>query len=363
MLVRDFYNEVWWPRCLERLREVTQESYYCSWKNHIEPALGDLDFNDVTPRVLDKWLKEKKITASVWRVAKAFIRTAYKYEIIDRDPCDRCLNAPPRKRPNPPTISYWQMQELMDGLRDTPIYTTICCSCYCGLRREESCALEWEDFEWNIEDGEMSFVNITKGVQYIHGREITVDPKTVLSRRRLPLPHELVRRIYPYRGEGRLLGDLHVHQAAARYRRYTRERGLPYVPLSNLRTSWATYMVNSGAPISLISRYMGHADVETTVKWYTKPKEEDLQELTKVWGHPAKYKYNTQRPDLMSESLAENMYAQRNIPVISATPKPSKSQANKDTKLKINLQSIDRDSLPETVDIKYVLSQVLGIDL
>ena len=300
MLTQEFHDEVWWPRCEERLREVTLESYNCCWKNHIAPAMAHMDLKDITPRFLDKWIRENNITPSVWRVTKAFIRTAYKYEEIDRDPCDRCLNAPPRKRPNPPTLSYDQMQELMDGLIDTNIYTTICCSCYCGLRREESCALEWSDFEWGIEDGELSYLNITKGVQYIHGREIMVEPKTILSRRRIPLPHELVRRIYPYRKEnGRLLGKWHVHQAADFYRECTKARKLPHVPMSNLRTSWATYMVNTGAPISLISRYMGHADVETTVRWYTKPSETELIELTSLWNRPSKNKYDSDRPELM----------------------------------------------------------------
>lgn len=352
MLAQEFYDEVWWPRCEERLREVTQESYYCCWKNHIGPAIGHMDLRDITPRFLDKWLKEKKITASVWKVVKAFIRTAYKYEEIDRDPCDRVLNVPPRKRPQPPTISYWQMQELMDGLKDTAIYTTICCSCYCGLRREEACALEWEDFEWNITDGEMSYVNITKGVQYIHGREIVVEPKTVLSRRRLPLPHELVRRIYPYRGTGRLLGNLHVHQAAARYRSWTKKRGLPYVPMSNLRTS--------GAPISLISRYMGHADVETTVKWYTKPSESDLDELTKVWGHPAKYKFDTKRPELMR---APELIEPDEEPLVTEAKDNNNITVAKNSKPAVDLKSINRSDLPETVDILYVLEQVLGIKL
>lgn len=94
MTANEFYEQVWWPRCKENLREVTQESYYCSWKNHIKPAFGDMELKDITPRSLDEWLKNEHITASVWRVTKAFIRTAYKYEEIDRDPCDRCLSIP-----------------------------------------------------------------------------------------------------------------------------------------------------------------------------------------------------------------------------------------------------------------------------
>lgn len=322
MLAKDFYNDIYWPRCQEILREVTQVSYEGCWKKHIEPAIGDMDLNEITPRYLDQWLKEKNITAGTWRVTKAFIRTAYKYEEIDRDPCDRCLNAPPRKRPNPPTLSYDEMQELMDGLKGTYIYTTICCSCYCGLRREEACGLMWEDFEWGVEIGELSYVTIQRGAQYLNGKEIFVEPKTLLSKRRLPLAHDLVKRIYPYRkSSGRLLGNHHVHQAADYYREITKLRNLPYVPMSNLRTSWATYMINNGVPVSLISRYMGHADVETTVRWYTKPNEKELDVLTDAWPpksnntsdytqidiftqHPEKVVNNTQ-PNLFQQEIKE----------------------------------------------------------
>lgn len=283
MLVKEFYKEIWWPCCESRLREVTQESYYRSYKNHIEPAFGDMEFSELTPRLLDKWLVDEKITPGVWRVTKAFIRTAYKYEEIEKDPCSRCIHVPAREKPTPPTLSYSEMQTLMDGLEGTSVYTTICCSCYLGLRREEACALEWSDFDWGIDD-EPSYVNITKGVQYIRGREITVEPKTILSKRRLPLPTNLVNRIKPYQGTGRLLGDMNVQQAADKYRALSRIYELPYVPMSNLRTSWATYMVNSGVPVSLISRYMGHADVETTVRWYVKPNEKELTKLIRVWS-------------------------------------------------------------------------------
>ena len=116
--------------------------------------------------------------------------------------------------------------------------------------------------------------------------------------------------------------------------------------MSNLRTSWATYMVNTGAPISLISRYMGHADVETTVRWYTKPNETQLLELTKMWSHPSSFKYDSRRPELMSMPAKQERFISQ--------PSKSKNKAH---------PRINQDDLPETVDIKYVLEKILGIQL
>ena len=279
MLVSEFHEQVWWPRCLERLRECTQESYHCAWKNWIEPRFGSMDLHDISPRILDDWIIKKKISPNVWRITKAFIRMAYKYELIERDPCDKVLNAPSKRKPMPRTLTHDEMVTLMDGLSGTVVYAVVVCGCTLGLRREEACGLMWSDFDW-----ERRTVRIERGVQFVHGREVTVDPKTPLSQRTLPLPSETVKRLYPVRGEGRLLGEYHVHQIANRYRTLCKQRDLPYVPMSNLRTSWCTMMVNNGMPVSKVSRYMGHADTETTMRWYTKPREDELDEIAKAWG-------------------------------------------------------------------------------
>lgn len=279
MKLQEFHDTIWWPRCTAKLREITQESYHCAWKNWIEPTLGTTDLNDITPRLLDAWLAEKHVTPNAWRVCKAMIRCAYKYELIDTDPCTRILNVPTRGTPTHVTLTKQEMITLMDGLKGTPVYSPVVCSCTMGLRREESCGLKWEDFDWNA-----STVRIERGVQFINGREIYVDPKTHLSRRTLPLPQETIERLYSIRGEGRITGNLHVHQVATHLRTLCKQNNLPYVPMSNLRTSWCTLMINEGMPVSKVSRYMGHSDVETTMRWYTRTREDELKELTSAWS-------------------------------------------------------------------------------
>lgn len=278
MLVREFYDQIWWPRCEKQLRECTRDGYICAWKNWIEPAMGDFELSSITPRFLDRWLVEEQITPGVWRITRAFIRTAYKYELLEHDPTKRVLNAPTKRRPSPSTLSRNQMTELMDGLADTPIYPVIVCSCTMGLRREEACALLWEDFDWKA-----GTLSVSKGVQFIHGREVEVQPKTDLSNRVLPLPPETVHRLKHLAGSGRITGEYHVLQVANLYRKITKERELPYVPLRNLRTSWCTMLINEGVPVSKVSRYMGHADVETTMRWYTKPRKDELREVAEAW--------------------------------------------------------------------------------
>ena len=279
MTVREFYQNIYLPRCKERLREITQVSYECGWRIYIEPYMAEMELSEITPRFLDDWIKKAHVHATVWRQTKAMIRVAYKYELIDRDPCDRVLNPPPKGKPHPKTLSKDEMEHLMDSFVGHVLYPNVCCSCLLGLRREESLGLEWSDFDWNN-----GFVHIQRGLQYVSGHEVVVPPKTQTSDRRLPIPYSLRERIYEMRGDGRLMGsELNAMTAANRYRYHCVKNKIKFVPLSNLRTSWATYMINSGHPITYISLWMGHADVETTVRWYTKPREDDLVELVNAW--------------------------------------------------------------------------------
>ena len=192
MLMREFHDAIWWPRCQNKLREITLESYHCAWKNWIEPTFGDKEMSEIDARALDAWIDENHVTPNAWRVCKALIRCAYRYEIIESDPCSRVLSIPAKGNPEHETLTRTEMVELMDGLKGTVYYPAVVCSCTMGLRREESCGLTWEDFDWDNET-----VRIERGVQYVNGREIYVEPKTPLSKRTLPLPEETIERLKP----------------------------------------------------------------------------------------------------------------------------------------------------------------------
>ena len=279
MLLKDFKEQIWWPRCETKLRKITLQSYGSVWRNWIEPAFGDVDLCDITPRKLDQWLYDSEVIPGAWRVFKAMLRCAFKYELIDTDPTARVLNAPGKETSSRPTLTKEEMVTLMDGLKDTPVYSAVVCSCTLGLRREESCALMWEDFNW-----EVGTVKIERGIQFINGQEVIVAPKTKLSKRVLPIPEETMERLYPIRKTGRITGTLNVHQVATHYKKYCERLGLPYVPMSCLRTSWCTLMVNENKPVSKVSRYMGHADVQTTMRYYTKAREDELLQVAEGWS-------------------------------------------------------------------------------
>lgn len=278
MKASEFHDEYWWPRCQRKLREVTCSNYDSVWRRHIEPTIGNMELEDVTPRFLDHWIEEKDVRPNTWRVLKVFLNTAFKYEMIDDNPCGKVLDPPKKKFVQPNVLNRAEMSKMLDGLSDTWVYPAIVCSSTMGLRREESCGLMWDDFDWDT-----GKVSIKRAAQYLGGKEVIVDPKTPLSKRTIPVPFETRMRLKDCLGEGRIIGKHNAHQIADRYRDLCKYRDLPYVPMTKLRTSWCTIMLNEGAPVTKVSRYMGHSDVTTTVRYYAKPREDDLDEVATLW--------------------------------------------------------------------------------
>ena len=99
----------------------------------------------------------------------------------------------------------------------------------------------------------------------------TYATKTKLSDRWLKLPRWALARLRAIRGarrSGRVRGALAPHQIAGRFQRFCRREGLPWVPMTCLRHSWATISLEAGAAIEDVSVALGHSTVDTCIRHY-----------------------------------------------------------------------------------------------
>ena len=149
-----------------------------------------------------------------------------------------------------------------------------------GLRRCESVGVEWDDL-----DLRRGTVTVKHSVQWVHGHETITEPKTALSRRTVALPMFAVKRLRELRHgrHGRIVGTMNANQVARRYKAACKRLGLPCVPPRNLRHTWATLAIKSGADISVVARQLGHSDIRTTAAYYLKPDISILHDLQRAW--------------------------------------------------------------------------------
>lgn len=284
MLVDEYWTVKYWPSCAG-LRECTRVGYESAYRLHIRPVFGGLGLEDVTVERVDAWIAtfdKPGAARKSWALLRSMLRRAIRWGLLDVDITRRDIRLPQRRRYEPRLLTVGQTRDLLRGYYGHELEAWLVCAATCGLRTEEGCGLEWSDI-----DLRRGVLHVERGLQWVSGREIVVEPKTELSRRTLPLPRFAVKRLRELKPKtgGRLIGELTPPQVARAYAAWCRRHRLPYVPVRNLRHSWATNALHAGADIAVVSRMLGHSDIKTTAAYYLKPDLTALRDAQRLYEH------------------------------------------------------------------------------
>lgn len=153
---------------------------------------------------------------------------------------------------------------------------------YCGLRCGESRGLKWKD------------VNLTKNILSVkrqviqHPNEdgtnyVLSDPKTPKSIRTIPICATLSISLKKYQqslidnniydNENFVFGDgnlpLSEHYILKRKKRNTELSGVKYIRTHDFRHSCASLLINNGANVTMVARYLGHSQIDETLNTYS----------------------------------------------------------------------------------------------
>jgi integrase len=159
-----------------------------------------------------------------------------------------------------------------------------------GLRRGEIARLRWGDVDFDAKT--LSIVNnrVMAG-----GTSVENDPKSVASRRTLPLPDRLVsvlRSAKARQAAERLAlgagafeyvvsneaGEPYTPAVLSRYwREAVKAAGVRHIKLHAARHTCATLMHLQGVPIAVIAAWIGHKDASLTMRLYAHSQDEALK--------------------------------------------------------------------------------------
>lgn len=280
MLLDTYWTEQYYPHTA-RLRACTRVGYESAYRRHISPTLGNIHIDQISTQDVDAWLAQISTVGAArkaWAVLRSMLRTAIRWGIITND-ITRQVTVPKRVAYNPSTLNADQIRDLLQGFYGAELEAWLICSVCLGLRTEEALGLEWSDI--NLKNGH---VHIIRGLQWVAGKEIIVEPKTELSKRTVVLPRFAILRLRQIRGTGRIIGDLNPNQVDRRYRTYCKQHNLPCVPRRNLRHSWATTALAAGVDVAVVSRALGHSSIETTARYYLRPDLDVLRQAATTWA-------------------------------------------------------------------------------
>jgi integrase len=160
---------------------------------------------------------------------------------------------------------------------------------YCGLRRGELIALTWNDIDINNRT-----VNVNKAAVFDDNQTLIQSPKTEAGIRTVPLPEILYDAVRASRratetalvcpaADGRMMTKTAFNKAWRSYMHYLNikaggrdaSRSHPKVmAIDNLtphmfRHTYATILYNAGVDVKSAQRFLGHADINVTLKIYT----------------------------------------------------------------------------------------------
>ncbi len=163
---------------------------------------------------------------------------------------------------------------------------------FLGLRQGECTALNWNDIDF-----EKGTIRINKSLTTkIKGEEWTISsPKTKNSIRTLPLTKNILndlKSIYnevskykDFKKEWFIFGNtipFKENRIQLRKNKYCKLAEVKQIRVHDFRHSCASLLINKGANITLVSKYLGHSNISITLNTYTHLYKNQLTEMTEI---------------------------------------------------------------------------------
>jgi integrase len=276
-----------WLRYLEedRMRKPsTVTTYRTLLRSRILPTFGGEPLEAVTPAMIESWLGTMRDCSPATRTkALAMIHGIYqrarKVWGLPANPARDVEKPPTSKAANIEVYSpeeVWALARAAASNQDAAIFLT---GAFTGLRRGELIALRWRDvdFAGSVIRVRSSYVDgVLSSPKSGRVRSVPMAPDVaealakLSQRQRSTSDDDLV-----------FLGDAGGYvDARALVRRYEtalKRAGLRRLRFHDLRHTFGTRMIGK-ADIRRVQEWMGHADIQTTMKYlHYAPREEDAR--------------------------------------------------------------------------------------
>ena len=273
---------------------LTLTTYRPAIKSYMESAL-ELASDEWSPSDADRdlvrnWIMQQmddELTSTTVNKNLSAVKSFYKYlqlrGLIDSNPT-RYLRGPKREHTLPSFLTQAQIEKALETISTDPkdflavrnrliietIYQT-------GLRRAEVASLETQQ----VDLGSMSLRVVGKGrkeriVPFGEALKKQMDAYLTLKKRKVGQS-----RYFFVTLKCRPLSGADVYQVV--HKALDAVPGLPRRGAHTLRHSFATEMLNAGAPITSIKELLGHSNLDTTTR-YTHTSFEQLKQL--YHAHP-----------------------------------------------------------------------------
>jgi integrase len=271
----DFLHRHWMPSLT--VRDSTKEQYRYGLKHiqQLEPLLlCKLSARDIEAAVHALPPGSRRRLAA--KVLSASLNHAVRWDFLPSSPMAKArLSFGQGATRRPAAYSLDELLEVFGVARGDKLEPVVLCMAFCGLRKEEALALDWEDI-----DLDAGAISISKAWTMDGNKPAMKDTKTAGSRRRVFIAGYGLERLRELGAEktgaiitGAMKARMAPQSATRQFKNLIEAAGIRYVPLGNIRHTYATLALSSGLDVALVSRTLGHARISTTVDAYIRPLE------------------------------------------------------------------------------------------
>lgn len=293
----EYVDRWWWPSTAG-LAASTRDTYEKELRLRLRPAFGGTDMRDITRPMVQRMVdgcKTRRVAEKALGTLRTVLNQAMGDGLVQSNPaCARYVMPPDsRRRDNGFVVgTFAAMAPLLRALRCYAVRDGGFClalgalGLLAGLRPEERYGLDWGDMDLGA-----GVLRVRRAYLAVSAREGGHDlkaPKTALSERVVPMPHDLVDALGsmpgPHAGPvllGAHGGRVSPATAKRRWAAFLRwcdgeGREVPHVTIENCRHSYATSYLHAGGNVEDLSRILGHSTIVTTYRRYVRPSTDDV---------------------------------------------------------------------------------------
>ncbi len=236
------------------------------------------------------------------RLLSAMFQRAVYWQLLVNNPARR-VKPPKTKKPKIEFFDDDECKLLINSLQDfsgnkLKYKVAILLDIFSGVRRGELVGLEWSDVDFKNET-----IEVNKSTQYLPEKGIfDTDPKTESSNRIVPIPNYITNVLLEYKDwydeQKDLYGDkwidsnklfvqangkpMHPDTLGKWYKTHIESLGLPVVKLHVIRHTNTTLLISQNVDIATVSARLGHASINTTIKYYVHPLQKNMRKAAYV---------------------------------------------------------------------------------
>lgn len=266
---------------------------------HIQPVLGQTVAEKLTVAQYERFkqsLKDKGLSCrycnKLHGIIVNLLQYGRKYYGIQNDAPELAgrFKEPQQIKTEIKFYTIDQYQEYRKQL-EPPVWLGFFDTLYfLGLRKGEAMALTWHDVDLEEKKVRIYKTAVTK----IKGQRCVINsPKTKSSNRDLPLPdiiindlneiHKYYESFAGFTEDWYIFGGLYPvsetsidkHNRAA-----ASAAGLDHIRIHDFRHSCASLLINNGANVTVVAKYLGHSNIEMTLNTYSHFYKSKMDEVT-----------------------------------------------------------------------------------